>query len=236
MKETKVGGGVIDWAAFVDILVERLIAGHDYVLKHYPPTTDAFEESHRDRLDIARSLGLKKAFEGLPDECPADDAIRQAVDIITCLGSIKALVKYRAAPATLIDPLKQLAEERRQAIEHLRAAEALLNPLGVVRPVSPTAPDYFVAIYGLIARISVETFPISLPQALARDFDSNNLKRKGRAALATSAFNGWMMRELARHVPKAVPKRATAISELLALVDVHVEATTVTSVLREPPR
>jgi hypothetical protein len=40
-----------------------------------------------------------------------------------------------------------------------------------------------------------------------------------------------MVRELARYVPQDAPKRATAIAELLGLVDVHVSPQTVTSAL-----
>jgi hypothetical protein len=133
----------------------------------------------------------------------------------------------------LIDPIELLRAERRKAIQYLDLASTALLPLWVQRSAHDPLEKYWEEIAKLASRIAAEPFPLTVPQAMAASFDPNNLRRKGTAAKSESAFNGWMVRELARHVPQAGPKRATAISELLALVDVHVTPTTVTAIFRQ---
>jgi hypothetical protein len=65
-------------------------------------------------------------------------------------------------------------------------------------------------------------------------FDPQNLRRKGKAANSEHAFNGWMIRELSDRVPAHAPNRATAIADLLELVDIDVTPQTVGTILRRP--
>ena len=201
----------IDWDQFVALLVKRLGVAQQEVAKAHPTNGDLgkrLDSQHKWFVNVARSSGLRKAFEGLPGTMQVDFAILQAIEIIKCLRNIVELAKYRNSPDSLVDPIDELRVTRQRAIDQLH----------------PTDP--------VVAVIKAEAFPMSLEHQLASGFDPKNLKRKGKAKDRAGAFNGWMIRELDRRVPSKSPKRATAIAALLALADVQVDAQNVTTILK----
>lgn len=221
----------ISWDDVVELMIGQLAEIQKTMESEITPELVKWHESERSwERNVLRSSAFRKAFEGIP-EFDLNDLWSQAMDVMLCLGNIKNAVAYRSKPRALLDPVKLLETERRRAIEYLRKAASLFSPKGRNTYGDPTE-KYWSEISSLISRIEGEPYPQTEPQALGSSFDPSNLRRKGKAASnPESAFNGWMVRELARYVPKNAPKRATAISDLLSLVDVHVEPPSVTTIL-----
>jgi hypothetical protein len=232
------------WNAFVKVLAEHLADTHRNfvrahaarlklqplpereIARHLRSVQRHLKTEFEWELAVVQSPGFRKAFEGQPE--PRFD---QALNLLICLSDVRRVVPYSREPQALLDPLAVLQAERQKAVQYLHLASRALLPLGRRRAGDDPWEKYWAEIANLAARIMAEPFPITSGQQFAAAFDPTNLRRKGKAK-GEAAFRGWMVREIARWVPAAAPKRATAISELLALADVHLDAPTVTAILR----
>jgi hypothetical protein len=194
--------------------------------------TEAWPQERRPWVRrIVRSEAFAVAFQGMPDS-PYDDALRQAVAIVDCLMRIEAALPYRHNPKALLDTVKEELDRRNAVTERLHEAATVLLQVGVPRAPFGAVDKQWAELARVAASIHASPVPMTLAQHIGSGFDPANYRRKGAATNPENAFNGWMVRELSRYVTAGAPKRAAAIAQLLAIVGVGVQPTSVATLLR----
>lgn len=205
----------LDWREFIET----------EIIPRWLPDTVSDPELRDLRLAVLHSAGLRKAFDGIPSLTVGDARIRVG-KILLCLQVIRNVARFWNTPERLKDPIAFMRADRERAVEYLQKAASLLSLD------EDSGRKYRAELDRLSARLLAEPYPATVEQMLAGIFDPKNLRRKGNARVGKSAFNGWMVRELARCVPENAPKRATAIAELLSIVAIDVEPPAVTLILK----
>jgi hypothetical protein len=177
------------------------------------------------RRRVIRSDAFAKAFE---DQQP--HSIERGIRIIDHLrNTYEAAIFFRQKPADLADEWIRIRPEVDLVIQHLRAAEEVMQKLTQRRDLGS---DYHLENCAKQLSRLTDRMARQRPKGLW-GFDPRNLRTRGRAANnPEGAFGAWMSLELARLIPPSSQKRATVISRLLELADVHVPETSVSQFLR----